>query len=106
MELLLEENAYIDAESPNKTTPLMMAAQYGSPAAVKLLLAEGADALSRREEDRRQADQGSELRRQRVRREFSQALRAESLPSQGPAKRRKKGARPVMRDSVEKEKQR
>jgi uncharacterized protein len=43
--LLLEHHAYIDAESPNKTTPLMMAAQYGSAGVVKLLLEEGADAL-------------------------------------------------------------
>ena len=35
MDLLLEEHAYIDAESPNGTTPLMMAAHYGTPAAVK-----------------------------------------------------------------------
>ena len=42
--LLLENHAYIDAESPNKTTPLMMAAQYGNAAAVKLLLEAGADA--------------------------------------------------------------
>jgi ankyrin repeat protein len=41
--LLLENNAYIDAESPNGTTPLMMAAMYGTPEAVKLLLQEGAD---------------------------------------------------------------
>lgn len=41
--LLLENNAYIDAESPNGTTPLMMAAMYGTAAAVKLLLQEGAD---------------------------------------------------------------
>jgi ankyrin repeat protein len=41
--LLLENNAYIDAESPNSTTPLMMAAMYGSEASVKLLLKEGAD---------------------------------------------------------------
>ena len=44
IELLLEHHAYIDAESPNGTTPLMMAAQYGSPEAVKLLLDAGADA--------------------------------------------------------------
>jgi uncharacterized protein len=44
IELLLENHAYIDAESPNGTTPLMMAAQYGSPAAVKSLLEAGADA--------------------------------------------------------------
>lgn len=41
--LMLENNAYIDAESPNGTTPLMMAAMYGSQAAVVLLLQEGAD---------------------------------------------------------------
>lgn len=41
--LLLENHAYIDAESPNATTPLMMAANYGTPAAVKLLLEAGAD---------------------------------------------------------------
>jgi ankyrin repeat protein len=43
MALLLEHHAYIDAESPNKTTPLMMAAYYGTPEAVKLLLEAGAD---------------------------------------------------------------
>jgi uncharacterized protein len=43
IELLLEQHAYIDAESPNGSTPLMMAAHYGSPAAVKLLLEAGAD---------------------------------------------------------------
>lgn len=47
--LLLEHHAYIDAESPNKTTPLMMAAQYGSAGVVKLLLEEGADPLLKNE---------------------------------------------------------
>lgn len=41
--LLLDKNAYIDAASPNGTTPLMMAAHYGSSDAVKLLLESGAD---------------------------------------------------------------
>ena len=36
--LLLENHAYIDAASPNGTTPLMMAAHYGSTEAVQLLL--------------------------------------------------------------------
>lgn len=45
MNLLLEQYAYIDAASPNGTTPLMMAARYGTPAAVKLLLDAGADPL-------------------------------------------------------------
>jgi uncharacterized protein len=47
MELLLEQHAYIDAESPNGSTPLMMAAHYGTAAAVKLLLEAGADPLLR-----------------------------------------------------------
>ena len=43
--LLLENHAYIDATSPNGTTPLMMAAHYGSIEAVQLLLEEGADPI-------------------------------------------------------------
>jgi ankyrin repeat protein len=43
VKMLLDESAYIDAESPNGTTPLMMAARYGSPEAVQLLINEGAD---------------------------------------------------------------
>lgn len=43
IQLLLDSHAYIDAESPNGTTPLMMAAHYGSAEAVKLLLQAGAD---------------------------------------------------------------
>lgn len=49
MLILLEEHAFIDAESPNKSTPLMMAAKYGSAAAVKLLLEAGADTAMRNE---------------------------------------------------------
>jgi hypothetical protein len=49
IQLLLDNYAYIDAESPNGSTPLMMAASYGSPEAVKLLLQEGADASIRNE---------------------------------------------------------
>jgi hypothetical protein len=42
--LLLDHYAYIDAASPNGTTPLMMASAYGSLDVVKLLLDSGADA--------------------------------------------------------------
>ena len=45
MSLLLDNYAYIDAESPNGSTPLMMAALYGTALAVKLLLDAGADPL-------------------------------------------------------------
>lgn len=48
--LFLENHAYIDAESPNGSTPLMMASMYGTPEAVKLLLDEGADALLRNQQ--------------------------------------------------------
>ena len=44
MRLLLDKDAFIDTESPNRTTPLMMAAQYsGSEDAVRFLLQQGAD---------------------------------------------------------------
>lgn len=43
VQMLLDKSAYIDAESPNKTTPLMMAAMAGKIYTVKLLLDEGAD---------------------------------------------------------------
>ena len=41
--VLMQHHAYIDAPSPNGTTPLMMAARYGNPLVTKLLLEEGAD---------------------------------------------------------------
>jgi ankyrin repeat protein len=43
IEILLEHSAYIDAESPNGSTPLMMAAMYGNADCVRLLLESGAD---------------------------------------------------------------
>ena len=41
--LLLERGAKIDALSPNGSTPLMMAARYGSEATLRLLIERGAD---------------------------------------------------------------
>lgn len=43
MRLLLDNHAYIDAASPNGSTPLMMAAMYATADAVKLLIEAGAD---------------------------------------------------------------
>ncbi len=45
VQLLLREHAYIDAASPNGSTPLMMAAKYGGSGVVQVLLDAGADPL-------------------------------------------------------------
>lgn len=47
VEWLLERGAQIDAESPNGTTPLMLAAQHAPEATVELLLKRGADPRKR-----------------------------------------------------------
>ena len=54
--LLLDRGADVNAASPNGSTPLMMAAQYGAEASVKLLLERGADAKRRNQRDLRAAD--------------------------------------------------
>jgi ankyrin repeat protein len=54
--LLLERGASVDAESPNGSTPLMMAAQYGSEDSARLLLERGADRGKRNERRLRAAD--------------------------------------------------
>ena len=47
VELLLDNGAEINALSPNRSTPLMMAAGYGPQDAVDLLLGKGADPRAR-----------------------------------------------------------
>lgn len=54
--LLLAKGADVNAASPNGSTPLMMAAQYGSEDSVKLLLAAGADPKRRNQRDLRASD--------------------------------------------------
>lgn len=45
--MLIDHHAFIDAESPNGTTPLMMAARMKQPGAVRLLVELGADPTMR-----------------------------------------------------------
>jgi uncharacterized protein len=56
VKLLLEHAAYIDAESPNKTTPLMMAARSNHADVCHLLIDEGADPTPVNERDLTAAD--------------------------------------------------
>ena len=49
VEYLLDAAAYIDAESPNRTTPLMMAARHKQVTVLRLLLEQGADPTARNE---------------------------------------------------------
>jgi ankyrin repeat protein len=72
---LLERGAAIDAESPNGTTPLMMAAQYGSDDSVRLLLERGADASRRNQKGLRAVDFAKLSGRQPVVTRLEQATR-------------------------------
>jgi uncharacterized protein len=49
--LLLEKGAQVEALSPNRTTPLMMAARYGTDTSALLLLAKGASTKARNDAD-------------------------------------------------------
>ncbi len=54
--LLLDRGAPVNAASPNRSTPLMLAARYGAEANVDLLLARGADVRLRNDLDLDAAD--------------------------------------------------
>ena len=56
LKLLLERGAQIDALSPNRSTPLMMAAGYGPHESALWLLAGGASRLLRNDRDMSAAD--------------------------------------------------
>ena len=73
MRMLLDQNAYIDAESPNGTTPLMMAARYGSDAAVKFLLSAGADPTLKNQLGMTAADFANGVSRQDLAKDLRQA---------------------------------
>lgn len=74
--LLLDNHAYIDAESPNGSTPLMMAAHYGTPEAVKLLLEAGADPLLKNQQGLSAIDFAQQAKRQDIAEIVAAAIRA------------------------------
>jgi ankyrin repeat protein len=76
--LLLDNYAYIDAESPNGSTPLMMAAHYGSAQAVQQLLSAGADPLLKNEKGLTAIDFAYAAKREDVAKLIAAAVRARS----------------------------
>ena len=64
--LLLEHHAYIDAASPNGSTPLMLAAQYGSRSAVQMLIKEGADPQAKNQQGQQAKDFAERAERDEV----------------------------------------
>jgi ankyrin repeat protein len=76
MKQLLDNHAFIDAQSPNGTTPLMMAAMYGSASAVQLLLDEGADTQMKNEQGLTAIDFAQRANRPDAVRVLSTAVRA------------------------------
>lgn len=79
---LLEESAYIDAASPNGSTPLMLAAQYSNEAMVKLLIAEGADVSLRNQQGLTAVDFARKSERDYMVQLLSTAVRA-NRPGKG-----------------------
>jgi ankyrin repeat protein len=71
--LLLERGAPVDARSPNGTTPLMMAARYGSERSVELLLRRGANLRLRNQLDLGAADFAREAGREALARQLAAA---------------------------------
>jgi uncharacterized protein len=78
--LLLEHHAYIDAESPNRSTPLMLAAMYGHRDLVKLLLDEGADPSLRNEQGLTAVDFARRADRDDLAEQIAQRLRQRPVP--------------------------
>lgn len=75
--LMLDQYAFIDATAPNGTTPLMMAAGYGSADGVKLLLEEGADPAAKNYLGYTAADFARKAGRDEVAQTLQDAVRAQ-----------------------------
>lgn len=80
VELLLEHHAYIDAESPNRSTPLMLAAMYGNRDLVPLLLEEGADPSLRNDQGLTAVDFARRAERDDLAELIAQRLRQRRAP--------------------------
>lgn len=70
---LLTQGAEVNALSPNESTPLMMAAMYGSDAAVNALLAAGADPARKNQLGMTAADFATKAERERLAKVLTEA---------------------------------
>jgi ankyrin repeat protein len=77
VQLLLDNHAYIDAASPNASTPLMMAAMYGTVDVVKVLLDAGADPLLKNGLGLTAIDFASQVQRDDIVSAIAAAIRAQ-----------------------------
>jgi ankyrin repeat protein len=75
--LLLDNYAYIDAESPDKTTPLMMAMRYDHESTVNLLLDEGSDGYFKNAQGKNAADVARDAGNTIIATKFIERLNAE-----------------------------
>ena len=73
VEWLVGKGAALEAESPNKTTPLMMASRYGSDDATLLLLARGASPKARNDQGLNAADFARLAAREQLARKLDEA---------------------------------
>jgi len=80
--LLLEHHAYIDAASPNGTTPLMMAVRNGLADTARLLVREGADPTLKNERGMTAVDFARQADREDMVELAAQAIR-QRQPSRG-----------------------
>ena len=83
MKVLLEKHAFIDAQSPNGTTPLMMAAMYGTSEAVKLLIDEGADQAMKNQQGMTALDFAKKANRGDAALQLSRGPAAQKRPTDG-----------------------
>lgn len=80
IQLLLDHYAYVDAESPNRSTPLMMAAMYGSSEGVRVLLEAGADPTPKNARGLTALDFATQADNQPAMSRIAQAIRARKPP--------------------------
>ncbi|HNV58955.1 MAG TPA: ankyrin repeat domain-containing protein [Rhodoferax sp.] len=80
VELLLDNHAYIDASSPNGSTPLMLASKYGTFDVVKQLLEAGADPSIKNDLQLTAIDFAMQVQRDDIVRLIAAAVRGKKKP--------------------------